>query len=211
MDIEFLSGSTKDGTKYWVPVANGRLLHSFVDPFKEAREFVDQEWDRIKLVRSVLVFGLGGGFHIAELLRRKNFNVVVLEAFPNLVRDVVEKNREMADQIEIIAGLPPAHVHKEPAVIEVLGHSFAILKHPASWHAAPFYYSAVTKILNERTLKALRQFSEKNPSLKKFLDSLEISEEQTLTLPMLEAAMIRRGSGIEKEGLIWMTLRELVV
>ena len=53
--------------------------------------------------------------------------------------------------------------------------------------------------------------AEGNEGLVRFLSSLKINDDQILTLPMIEEAMHRRGTGLEREGLIWMTMRELML
>lgn len=207
MDLEFVQCAGGS----WIPIVNGNLLHSSVDPEREAQVFIDREWQRIAPVKSLIVYGLGGGFHIAELLKRKNFDIVVVEAEKTLALAMREKNFAVCAKVEILAGVPPAHITSEIPVTSVMSHSYAVLRHPASVRASPYYYTAVSQILNERTLARLRQLSESNKPLVQFLDSLDINREQILTLPMVEEAMVRRGSGLDREGLIFMALRELVI
>jgi hypothetical protein len=195
----------------WIPIVNGTLLHSAVDPQKEAAAFIDREWDRISLVKSLVVFGLGGGFHIQELLKRKKFEIVVIEAEKPLAQSVKEKNPELCAQVEILAGFPPPFIFSEASFVRAVGQSYAVVKHPASMRAIPYYYTSVSQIFNERTVSRLKQLCEGHRPLLQFLDSLDISQDQVLTLPMVQEAMVRRGSGLDKEGLIFMALRELIV
>jgi hypothetical protein len=207
MDLEFLMGRTNQ----WVPILNGLLLHSSVDPAREAASFVNQEWPRIKDVQSLIVFGLGGGFHIEELLRRKKFDIIVVEAEKSLAQAMKEKKPELMKRIETLAGITPAQIYQEAGIIRAVSRSYAHVRHPASQRAAPFYYGPVLQVLSQRTLSRLCELSEGNPRLNQFLKSLNISTDQILTLPMVEEAMVRRGQGLEREGLIWMAMRELVV
>ena len=195
----------------WIPILNGTLLHSTVDPQKEAVSLVDREWERIASVKSLVVFGLGGGFHIRELLNRKKFEIVVIEAEKSLALSMREKDPELCGEIELLAGFPPPHIFSEASFVNAMRHSYAIVRHPASVRAAPYYYSSVSQIFSERTIIRLRQMCEGNKPLVQFLDSLDISNDQVLTLPMVQEAMVRRGSGLDKEGLIFMTLRELII
>jgi hypothetical protein len=209
--------TSKEGLEFlnsrhgWIPVVNGTLLHSSVDPAKEARTFIDKEWSKIESVKSVIVLGVAGGFHIRELLKRKNFHVVALDSNRELVQAVLEKQPDFLQNADVLAGVPPAQICREAAIIKALSHSYAVLRHPATIRMAPFYYSAVSQILNQRTLTNLRSLSQGNPSLHRFLESLNISSDQILTLPMVEEAMARRQSELEREGLIWMAMRELVI
>ncbi len=207
MDLEFLK--CKDNQ--WVPIVNGTLLHSTVDPYKEARDLIDLEWDRISTVQTLIVFGIGGGYHIEEILSRKSLNIVVVEAEKDLAQAMAEKKPELFKKIEVLSGFPPAQIYLESKIISALSSSYAILLHPASMRVSSYYYNAVSQVLNQRTLVRLRELSQGNPNLNRFLKSLNISEDQILTLPMVEEAMARQGSGFDREGLIWMTMRELVV
>jgi hypothetical protein len=207
MDLEFVQCRTKR----WVPIANGILLHSSVDPEREAAQLVEREWASLSGVKSILVMGLGGGFHLEELARRHDGPIVVIEAEKEMAQAMAEKNPELMGKIEVLAGVPPAQIPREEEIISVLSASYSVFKHPASFRISQYYYTAVMQTLNDRTLRRLRQLSAGNTKLQQFLDSLSISNDQILTLPMVEEAMARRGQGLEREGLIWMTLRELVV
>ncbi|MDZ4678111.1 MAG: hypothetical protein SGI74_11465 [Oligoflexia bacterium] len=190
---------------------NGTLLHSSVNPEKEAISFIDAEWSKINSLKSLIVLGVGGGFHIRELLKRKKFHIVIIDSNRELVDAIIEKQPEFLGSAEILAGVPPAQICREPSVIKALSGSYCILRHPASVRVAPFYYTAISQILNQRTLTNLRELSQGNIPLQRFLESLNIASDQILTLPMVEEAMSRRQSEMEKEGLIWMAMRELVL
>lgn len=197
--------------KYWVPIVQGNLLHSTVDPIREAKTFIDRHWKQIENVQSVVVVGLGGGFHIEEILQRKKVHIVVIECLKDLVVAIADKQPQLMKQLDVLASVPPSQLILEPTLLKALSHSYFILKHPASLRVHHYYYAAVIESLSSRTLLGLKELSQGCPSLNQFLDSLDICGDQTLTLPMVEEALVRRGSGLEKEGLIWMALRELVV
>ncbi len=122
-----------------------------------------------------------------------------------------EKNPELCGKIEILAGFPPPHIFTEPNFVNAISRSYAVVRHPASMRASPYYYTSVSQIFNERTVSRLKQLCDGHKPLIQFLDSLDISQDQVLTLPMVQEAMVRRGSGLDKEGLIFMALRELIV
>jgi hypothetical protein len=207
MELEFIK--LEDNS--WIPLLNKTLIHSAVDPRKEASSFIDHEWDKLKDVQTVIVFGLGGGFHVAELLKRKNFDVYVIEAEGSLIAAMNERWPELMKQIDVFADYPSGQLVREMQVAGAFNHTYAVLKHPASVRIAPLFYKTIQQVLNDRTLCRLRELVGSNEGLSQFLDSLDINRDQILTLPMVEEALIRRGKGLDKEGLIWMTLRELVV
>jgi hypothetical protein len=210
-EIDFVKIIGREGPGSWVPVIKKTLVHSTVNPEKEAKIFVNVEWDRIKDAQSLVVFGLGGGFHISELLSRKEFQISVIEANGSLVKAMIEKWPELLNRIDVFADFPPFQLAAELQQSGAFSQTYALLKHPASIRLYPLFYKALLQFLNERTLSRLRELSQQNERLSKFFDSLDISEDQLLTLPMVEAALVRRGTGLDKEALIWMAMRELVI
>jgi hypothetical protein len=206
MELEFL----KSRTNSWVPLVEGTLLHSSVDPEREAENFIASEWDNLKNVRSVIVLGLGGGFHVQELLKRKAFDVVVIEASKNLVVQIGEKNPHILETMTLLAGLATDLIFKDSDILVACSRSFTVLKHPASFRLQHFYYAAILKEFNRRTINGLKKTSKGNEKIVHFFESLDINGDQLLTLPMIEEAMQRRGTGLGQEGLIWMTMRELI-
>ena len=149
MEVEMV----KSRTDSWVPLIDGILLHSTVNPEREAREFISNEWSLLKDTKSVIVFGLGGGFHVQELLARKDINIVVIEASRELASQMEAKNLKLVSQVTLLAGLPPDLVFKDAAITKCFASSFSILKHPASCRIFSSYYISILKELNRGTPK----------------------------------------------------------
>jgi hypothetical protein len=207
MEVEFLRSRTGS----WVPVVQDTLLHSTINPEAEAKNFIDSQWVNLKNAKSVIIFGLGGGFHINELLTRQAFEIVVIENSRELTRQLQEKSPKLFESIDVLSGLACDMVFKEPEIIKACSTHFTLLQHPASFRRAQFYYSSILKALNQRTVTGLRELTKGNEKLNRFLSSLDINGDQLLTLPMIEEAMHRRGTNFEPEGFIWMAIRELIV
>ena len=206
MDLEFL----RCKNKHWVPILNGTLLHSSVDPVKEAALWVEKEWAYVKDAKNVIVLGLGGGFHIQELINRGKNNILVIEGSRELVLAMTEKNPDLMRLVVCLGGVPPGQLCHETELLEHMAGSFAILKHPASIRVNPFYYTPTMQVLTERSFHALKEMAKENSGLTAFFNTLDLQSSDTIDLPTLEKAMIKRGTGLDREGLIWMTLRELV-
>jgi hypothetical protein len=211
METEFIQIAGKEGEGSWVPVINQTLVHSSVNPIKEAKFLVDSEWEKIKDVKSIIVFGLGGGFHIAELLKRRNFDIFVVEAHRKLIEAMNLKWPSLMAQIEAVADHPPHLLMEFFQKSGAFAKPYAIFKHPASLRISPLFYKSVSQTLNDRTLSRLKDLAKENKKLTAFFESLDINHDQILTLPMVEEALIRRNSGLDREALIWLTMRELVV
>lgn len=207
MEIEMIQSQCQS----WIPLVNGILLHSSVNPKREAKQFIDQVWDRVSGVKNVVIFGLGGGYHINELLNRGKENILVIESSTQLAEAVLLKNPDLTSRVKVLSGVGPEEIHQHPEILKVLASSYGVIYHAPSVQLNKEYYSSVSDALSQRTLRRLRELTKENKSLNHFLEAIDLSEHQLVTLPMMEQAMKRNGSPLDREGLIWMTLRELVV
>jgi len=124
---------------------------------------------------------------------------------------MIEKWPDLLNKMDVFADFPPFQLASELQQSGAFARPYALLKHPASVRLSPLFYKSLLQFLNERTLSRLRELTQQNERLSRFFESLDISGDQLLTLPMVEAALIRRGTGLDKEALIWMAMRELVV
>ena len=85
------------------------MLHSAYDPGREAKSFVDGLG--LKAGAKVILFGLGLGYHLREILRRvgENGKVVALEANPGVFRAALElidfTDLYSGTKVDLLAGL----------------------------------------------------------------------------------------------------------
>jgi len=207
MEIEMIQCHSQQ----WVPIVNGMLLHSSVNPVKEAKAFVDQVWDRIGAVHNVVVMGMGGAFHIQEMLNRGKKNIYAIESNTNLVKAVLEKNPDLNQSVTIVTGANASDIHQDPRILKAVSQSYSVVYHPPSVGLDKEFYQCISDNLSQRTLRRLRELTRDNSQLNHFLNSIDLTDHQVITLPMMERAIKRKGSQLDREGLIWMTLRELVV
>lgn len=128
----------------WVDAANGdkvirfdgRLLASRFDPRKEAGEWLDSRPEFLAKVRTIIVLGMGAGYHVAELLERtgreKGPKILVIETNEKILNagqmlHQFPANRVIFEQVRSARALR-ASVQVKKAVAE----SFVVLAHPAS-------------------------------------------------------------------------------
>ena len=193
-----------------VPVFEGRALHSIVDPILEAEKLVQTDIARLSRLRSVIVLGLGGGFHVDELLKTVPGHVIVIEAEKTIALALRRRTPHVFEKTTIIAGESPSKLAVSPEILDALSGSFGFFRHPASIRQRPDYYGSVTQLLTARTATQMTHLSRYNSNLSSFFSSLNLMPEEILTLPALESAMKRRGTGLDDASMIWLVLRELV-
>lgn len=206
MNVEMILGKNKQ----WVPLVDGKLLHSSVDPVREAKQFVDSLWSRIQNSQSLIVFGLGGGYHISELLSRKEFNIVVVELCHDVIQHMEVRNKNLMSKIEVVSTIGES-IGEIDSLLEAMASSFSLVTHRPSFSLFPERYETILEQINSRTAGKLVELTKQNQRLNRFFKSLNLEDHQIVTLPDVEGALNKRGEGLDKEGLVWMTMRELVV
>lgn len=201
-------------SKSGVPIltASGRLLCSRVDPMKEAQRWVASHRQVIETVPSILVLGIGSGFHVAELCRQ----------FPGKKILVIESNFDLAASVEDLLGfeMPGVDILTEQKVETVLRSSrlhkaitqvYSILAHAPSMSLDPDFYDEVLKYLIGREKSAfLFQMKLRGEFDQIFdLQKLMTSESTLLSIEDLNKALTNDHRGDPKAMAI-QCLREFV-
>ncbi len=132
-------------------IINGIHLHSKVDPQKEAEIFCDKYEKEIYSNEQHIILGLGGGFHLNELIKRlykaeRKINITVIE--PNI--EMIQNYRQDFSQFAETPGLeffsePHDDLYLNKKFINTLCQKPAILIHKASYEANKnFFYNFLT-------------------------------------------------------------------
>lgn len=82
---------------------SGRQLSSFVDPCKEAHNWVDHYKHLISGKDVIFVLGLGSGYHVDELLRGTKSKIVVVEQLPDLISHFEKNFNSETKRIQFIS------------------------------------------------------------------------------------------------------------
>lgn len=99
-DIKIITGKSN---KLTISVSK-IFLHSKYDPEGEAKKFIDAQYEAYAGQKKILIYGMGFGYHVRELLRRINADTevfifdldedVIREAYKNgLINDIVSDSR----------------------------------------------------------------------------------------------------------------------
>lgn len=192
-----------------IPRWNGRLMASKLDPEAEARDWMSRRTLFIDKVKTVFVLGVGGGFHIAELLRKTDAQVIVVEAEAELAAAVIPGLLErFPKRVALVCVSRAAELRSDETVRSGLGTSFVVLQHPPSIATAREFYAQCFDMLVAREWGFLNW----QWRLKGFaaLDSEpRVGGTEALSIYDLENTELVRDS-VEREKMLLRALRELV-
>jgi len=157
-----------------VPVLNGVYLHSIYNPEKEAQALVEKYQESLNSKNHVLIFGLGFGYHVDEVLKQlkmnhDHFEVVVVEPNTKLIEDFLATRPIDDERVQIINVEKPEEMYGQAIFIEFLMKKPCVVKHEASFSINKDFYlsllsfKANTKIANFSNLLT--------DSAKKLIDS----------------------------------------
>jgi len=127
---------------------DGTLIHSRYNPRQEAAKLVNAACG--PLSGTVIVFGLGLGYHLQELLNRGADRVIVVEAREDVARAALDSATvEQPEKYLLFIGRDPSDIARDPAVVEAVAGGAERFKHPASVRLAPAYYERFEKELGK--------------------------------------------------------------
>lgn len=207
MDLEML----KTPNSYWVPMIDGNVLHSLVDPNREAERFVDSIEAQVRSVQSILVLGLGGGFHIQKLRERfPDKNILVIEAHAEIVDAIKKKNQKVFEQCDVLVRPEVDKVHVTSEICELFSGTFSIVRHPASWRSASQYYTDFLFNLNSREIDVLKSFSNARSELESIFSAIELKSGEEVTISQITESIDHSRERAGYPQIIWKVLGELV-
>ncbi|RKY66792.1 MAG: hypothetical protein DRQ02_08290 [Candidatus Latescibacterota bacterium] len=161
-----------------VPRIEGISLHSTYDPVGEAKRLVEAEKSMIndQSPRTILVFGLGFGYHIEQLLRLcPQSRVVIIEPRRGVLRAAMEfvDLKEILQRCQLWVGEAPEQlwkeISKEAALCQI--DQWRIFEHKPSVRLNRSYFKQIRekvnleRFLSERRLKILVVFPVQGGSL----------------------------------------------
>lgn len=156
-----------------VPVINGVYLHSIYDPEKEAQTLIEKSYESLKTKNYALVFGLGFGYHLNELVKvlkqhHQYFEVVVIEPNTKLIEDLLTHRPIDDERIQILNIENPAEAYQQEAFVEFLMNKPCVIKHEASFSINKDFYASFLRYKAETNIA---QYSHLLiPEAKEFID-----------------------------------------
>lgn len=196
-----------DATGIAVPKKDGKLLASRHNPIKEAKSWVHAQASLLNGFSCVVVFGVGGGFHIRELAAQNpKLEIIVVEQDYGLASEIEIRNGKFPENVLVLSGDEPQDFLKNPEFKKALKKIFRILKYAPSVRTNPNYFQRIQTLLTGRTQEAFQIHLKERPRLNALLSDLEVDG-----LISIYDVTEHLTDTENQESALWLALRELVL
>lgn len=163
-----------------IPVVENNYFHSRFNPAQEAATYLENHHEQLKKKSTVLILGLGFGYHIFEVANilakyHKGFDIYVIEPNLEMAKECLELFPEFKHSITVFHSNQPETLFTNREFVELLLRKPAVIQHPPSYnyhqqyfegvlkHQAPADITSIRKILNEKSINWIRHDS--SPSI----------------------------------------------
>lgn len=166
-----------------VPVINGIHLHSIYNPIKEAEAFANGFTETLKKNNSILVLGLGFGYHIDQIANElkalyADYSITVLEPNRWLAESFMEKRGFEDKNIQILCTENIDALFADNEFINFLRLKPSIIKYDPSFTLEKDFYTKFLKFKAPTNID--RYFHMLEPRLQDYFRD-HIEEEKTLS------------------------------
>jgi hypothetical protein len=189
-----------------VPWCDGRFICSKVDPWKEAERWVEACAARVRDVRSAIVLGVAGGFHLSRLRQQfPHLRLVVVERHAAFAQSPSTLVRDALAGTSVLWDPAPPSVLAVAEVREAVLGLYAVLSHPQAVRIDAAYYEQIAAALLGRDPRAFNALAELRGARTKVP-----AESSALSARDIAAAVDLQSDPIPAESRLWLCLRELL-
>jgi len=192
---------------------DGRLVTSKVDPWREAETWVARHAARVHDARTVLVFGIAGGFHVDRLCQRfPGKRIVVVEAESAFLSSPSQLIRDLAQSMTIHAGVDPPALLRLAEVEAAVKDIYVVLTHPQASRINPAYYRHASAVLLGRDARSFNDLSLIRGSACRLPLSTNPADEpaSAISVRTIADAVAPLATPVTDETRAWLCLRELL-
>ena len=155
---------------------SGRHLCSSVHPTKEAQQWISYHQALWQNCRTIVVLGLGCGYHVRALKNATDADVVVLEASREVIQAALRVHPLDLRESEIVHWSSVEVLKASKALIAATKSSYAVLIHEPSAFGNPELYSQTKEFLLGRKSDGLRWlFENRGLPAPVFIESEELN------------------------------------
>jgi hypothetical protein len=193
----------------------GKFLCSSIDPEREAAQWLEKNKNSMESFEVVFVLGFGAGYHILEAAKKypqKRF--IAFECLVD-VKEVHPLLDIMPANVDVVFSENPEIAINSDQVVEALDSIYSVVESSPSVRNAPEYYHFVKRRLLGRDVRSLSWLAKCRPELKDVSKAVESvssanQESELLSIITIESALRERRAPLNRDDMVWMTLRELV-
>jgi len=204
--LEWASGAKGD----LIPTWNGRLLASKVDPYKEAKIWVESHADILSYTEGIFVLGLGAGYHIRELqVFYPKVKIIVFEALLDLVSAKSLRSWQENGQVSVYGGDLAWNFFSSSEAKDMLSGLYIVLQHKSSMEINPTFYQNISNRLVGRTWSSYHHIL-KARGTASFLSEVQVtSRDELISIKHIMDAL-KENKNKTSEDVLWSCLSELV-
>lgn len=200
---------SKSKTDHYVPIIDGIHLHSSYDPIKEAKEFINDYHDSLKINNKVLVLGLGFGYHITETihqLKKSHFSyeIHVIEPNQELFNSFTDLNFIDDKNLTIICSHLIEKIYSDKELLYFLSSGPTVIAHPVSMNINSQFYNDFMDFSQKDDLESLINLTT-DEDLKEYLESY--NDKSIKFDDLLE--MIKLKSNMNKNDILFKILDQI--
>jgi Glycosyltransferase Maf N-terminal domain len=190
---------------------NGNYVCSSVDPLSEAKKWVQKNNSKIQSVDTVIVLGVGCGYHIAALakahLQKKIIAIDIRSEFIDFAKS--ENSLDLID-VQFVSANSTAQLKTSTVIKKAIATSYTVLHFAAAKGAEKEKYNDIENFLLSRTEEGLQFILSERKDLGQIFQtqSMRGTVADLISIKTLEKLM--RPEIEHDEKLIFQTLRELV-
>jgi hypothetical protein len=187
--------------------SGGRHLCSTIHPTKEARQWIAHHESLWKNCRTIIVLGLGCGYHVRALkMINTPARVFVLEPSQEIMQAALKIHPFDLGQSEIAIWKNRKDLEDNYHLRNITKKSYAVLTHEPSAFANPEFYADAKQFLLGRDTAGLRWLFENRE-----MAAPEISEPQEISIKTLDPLWQKQLAGEEPLQPVMHALRELIL
>ncbi len=137
----------------------GKHLCSCVHPTREAHQWVSHHQSRWNNSESVIVLGLGCGYHVRALKAAASAAIYVLEPDPEVIKGALRIHPLDLQESQIFKLDAPDSARNFPALAAATGRSYCLLLHePSAFAHASLFFPRRNAFSSAATKRAWRGF-----------------------------------------------------
>lgn len=205
---------------------NGRLLASMMDPVREGMMWADRICANIGKDESIIVLGLGAGYHVLELRRRlPETPILVIEPDAEVERaaqdlvlqndtNVVENAKVATRPFSLVVESDWTKLTGHGVLGDFLGSPYRIAIHPPSRQCEPEYFANVEKLLLARDKTSFLLHLRSRPDLFSLLNEEILAslrdQGEAVSIKTLQKLFSDKAHS-SRERRIWKVLEELIL
>lgn len=190
---------------------DGRALASTFDPKKEASDWVDKAVQSADPRDTLVILGLGSGYHVAELANRRSRQpLLVVECDSEITAKAREIHPDL-HQITIVCEPEWRRLQEYGPIQDTLGNCFKLFEHGPSLHLHREYFQNVVRFFIGRDVESFLLQLKTRPDLYALFDSYRIGaiRDEVISVKTIQS-LFKPEAGNSTERRLWRVLEELV-